>query len=133
MNTIKELKQREKYKTMLKRKNKEKNTYKTQNQTLRIKYEGIKKLLEKKDQEIERLNNIIETKDEGINALTEDLCETAKELEEATNTIKMALDYIQNAEGNDINYVATLLLGRPVEIEEKREQVLTVIGGKRNE
>lgn len=83
--------------------------------------------------EIERLNNIIGTKDEGINALTEDLCETAKELEEATNTIKMALDYIQNAEGNDINYVATLLLGRPIEIEEKREQVLTVIGGKRNE
>lgn len=59
MNTIKELKQREKYKTMLKRKNKEKNTYKTQNQTLRIKYEGIKKLLEKKDQEIERLKDLI--------------------------------------------------------------------------
>ena len=89
--------------------------------------------LKAKDKEIERLNNIIETKDEGINALTEDLCETAKELEEATNTIKMTLDYIQNAEGNDINYVATLVLGRPVEIEEKREQVLTVIGGERNE
>ena len=60
MNTIRELKQQEKYKTMLKRKNKEKDIYKTQNQTLRIKYEGIKKLLEKKDKEIERLNNIID-------------------------------------------------------------------------
>lgn len=33
--------------------------YKNGNRTLRIKYEGIKKLLEKKDKEIERLNNII--------------------------------------------------------------------------
>ena len=31
--------------------------YKNGNRTLRIKYEGIKKLLEKKDKEIERLNN----------------------------------------------------------------------------
>lgn len=33
--------------------------YKNGNRTLRIKYEGIKKLLKKKNQEIERLNNII--------------------------------------------------------------------------
>ena len=59
MHTIRELKEQEKYKNMLKRKNKEKNIYKTQNETLRIKYEGIKKLLDKKDKEIERLNNII--------------------------------------------------------------------------
>ena len=66
MNTIRELKQQEKYKNMLKRKNKEKNIYKTQNETLRIKYEGIKKLLEKKGKEIERLNNIINEFDKWL-------------------------------------------------------------------
>ena len=35
------------------------NRLRTNNSTLRIKYEGVKKLLEKKDKEIERLNNII--------------------------------------------------------------------------
>lgn len=39
-------------------------------------------------QEIERLNNIIKTKDEGIKALTEDLCDTTKELEEGYERIK---------------------------------------------
>ena len=33
--------------------------YKNGSRTLRIKYEGIKKLLEKQNKEIERLNNII--------------------------------------------------------------------------
>ena len=64
---------------------------------------------------------------EGFMATTEELCEATKELEKANSRIKMTLDYIQNAEGNDINYIATLLLGYPVEIEEKRKQVLEVI------
>lgn len=84
--------------------------------------------LQKQEEEIERLNNIIKTKDEGIKAFTEDLCETTEELEKANNKIKMALDYIQNAKGKDINYVATLLLGYPIEISEMREQFLELIG-----
>ena len=39
------------------------------------------------EQEIERLNSIIKTKDEGIKALTEDLCDTTKELEEGYERI----------------------------------------------
>ena len=85
------------------------------------------KYLKEKDKEIERLNNRIKELEEGFKATTEDLCETAEELEKTNNKIKMTLDYIQNAEGNDINYIATLLLGYPVEIEEKRKQVLEVI------
>lgn len=34
------------------------NRLRTNNSTLRIKYEGVKKILEKKDKEIERLNKI---------------------------------------------------------------------------
>ena len=63
-----------------------------------------------KDEEIERLNNKI------------------NELEKENNKIKMALDYIQNAKGKDINYVATLLSGYPTEISEMREQFLESIG-----
>ena len=50
MNTIRELKQQEKYKSMLKRKNKEKKQL--EKQRLYI-------ALRNKDKEIERLNNII--------------------------------------------------------------------------
>ena len=85
-----------------------------------------------KDKEIERLNNIIKTKDEGIKAFTEDLCETTEELEKANNKIKMVLDYIQKANGKDINYVATLLLGYPIEISEMREQLLESIGSDKH-
>lgn len=42
------------------------NRLRTSNSTLRIKYEGIKKLLEKKDKEIERLSNIINEIEENI-------------------------------------------------------------------
>lgn len=61
-------------------------------------------------------------------SILEDREEYKKEIERLNNKIKMALNYIQNAEGNDINYIATLLLGRPVEVEEKRKQVLEAIG-----
>jgi len=40
--------------------------YKTANSTLKIKYEGIKKLLEKKDKEIEELHFIIKEAREYI-------------------------------------------------------------------
>ena len=92
----------------------------------------IEQELEEQEKEIERLNNIIKTKDEGIKAFTEDLCETTEELEKANNKIKMALDYIQNAKGKDINYVATLLLGYPIEISEMREQLLESIGSDKH-
>ena len=44
--------------------------YKNGNRTLRIKYEGIKKLLEKQDKEIERLHSIIKEVREYIKNLT---------------------------------------------------------------
>lgn len=87
----------------------------------------------KLEYEVENLNNIIKTLDDGFKASTDDLCETAKELEIATNRIKMALDYIKDSKGQDINYVATLLLGFPTEIEEMRKQLLTVIGSDNND
>ena len=43
--------------------------YKNGNRTLRIKYEGIKKLLKKKQKEIERLNNIIKEVREYTNKM----------------------------------------------------------------
>ena len=67
MNTIRELKQQEKYDKMLKRKNKEKNIYKSKNSTLRIEKMNLIKAVERKDKEIERLNNIIKKGIEAIN------------------------------------------------------------------
>ena len=93
-----------------------------------ITYNDYWNKMREKDIETERLNNIIKTKDEGLKAFTEYLCETTEELEKANNKIKMALDYIQKAKGKDINYVATLLLGYPIEISEMREQFLEAIG-----
>ena len=43
--------------------------YKNGNRTLRIKYEGIKKLLEKKSKEIERLHSIIKEVREYVSKL----------------------------------------------------------------
>ena len=88
MNTIRELKQQEKYKNMLKRKNKEKNIYKTQNETLRIKYEGIKKLLEKKGKEIERLKKLCDKYEEEHKT-------TFEEWKKTINIIKEVREYIE--------------------------------------
>ena len=104
MNTIRELKQQEKYKNMLKRKNKEKNIYKTQNETLRIKYEGIKKLLEKKDKEIERLKELCDKYEEEHKTTFEEWKKTIniiKEVREYANTDKNCVpkhikDYIND-------------------------------------
>ena len=59
MNTIRELKQQEKYKSMLKRKNKEKKIYKDKNASLQLEKQRLYIALRNKDKEIERLNNII--------------------------------------------------------------------------
>jgi len=50
------------------------NKLRTKNQTLRIKYEGIKKLLEKKDKEIEKLQeeNLLLRASESMSKLAED-------------------------------------------------------------
>ena len=87
MNTIRELKQQEKYKNMLKRKNKEKNIYKTQNQTLRIKYEGIKKLLEKKDKEIERLKKSEKEALDTLESATYENIDLTNEVDRLNNII----------------------------------------------
>ena len=59
MNTIRELKQQEKYKTMLKRKNKEKKIYKDKNASLQFEKQKLYRALLNREREIERLNNII--------------------------------------------------------------------------
>ena len=59
MNTIRELKQQEKYKSMLKRKNKEKKIFKDKNASLQLEKQRLYIALRNKDKEIERLNNII--------------------------------------------------------------------------
>ena len=63
MNTIRELKQQEKYKSMLKRKNKEKKIYKDKNASLQLEKQRLYIALRNKDKEIERLNNIIKQQD----------------------------------------------------------------------
>lgn len=65
--------------------------------------------------------------------MTSENIELKKEINKLNDKIKMAVDYIENAEGNDINYIATLLLGYPVEIKEMREQVLMAIGSENND
>ena len=59
MNTIRELKQQEKYKSMLKRKNKEKKIYKDKNASLQFEKQKLYRVLLNREKEIERLNNII--------------------------------------------------------------------------
>ena len=66
MNTIRELKQQEKYKSMLKRKNKEKKIYKDKNASLQLEKQRLYIALRNKDEEIERLNNIINELEEYI-------------------------------------------------------------------
>ena len=86
MNTIRELKQQEKYKSMLKRKNKEKKIYKDKNASLQLEKQRLYIALRNKDKEIERLNNIInealeEQKDiiNEIKSIYQSLCFSAPE------------------------------------------------------
>lgn len=60
MNTIRELKQQEKYKNMLKRKNKEKKIYKDKNASLQFEKQKLYRALLNREREIERLNNKLE-------------------------------------------------------------------------
>ena len=59
-------KQNEKYKTMLKRKNKEKKIYKDKNASLQLEKQILYKALINREHEIERLNNIIKEAKEYI-------------------------------------------------------------------
>jgi hypothetical protein len=52
-------KQNEKYKTMLRRKNKEKKIYKDKNASLQLEKQKLYRALLNREQKIERLNNII--------------------------------------------------------------------------
>lgn len=69
MNTIRNLKQQEKYDKMLKRKNKEKNIYKSKNSTLRIEKMNLIKAVERKDKEIECLSNKLEIANNKLNMI----------------------------------------------------------------
>jgi hypothetical protein len=72
VNTIRELKQQEKYKNMLKRKNKEKKIYKDKNASLQFEKQKLYIALLNREKEIERLNNIINELEEYICALEYD-------------------------------------------------------------
>ena len=73
MNTIRELKQQEKYKSMLKRKNKEKKIYKDKNASLQLEKQRLYIALRNKDKEIERLNNIINELEKRLEQAIEEL------------------------------------------------------------
>ena len=59
MNSIRELKQQEKYKNMLKRKNKEKKIYKDKNASLQFEKQKLYIALLNREKEIDRLHSII--------------------------------------------------------------------------
>ena len=128
MNTIRELKQQEKYKNMLKRKNKEKNVYKTQNSTLRIKYEGIKKLLEKKDKEIERLKSNEKT-------LANLLDKEQKKNKKAIEYIKLKWSYekLDEVGRNDAIGEPGKTIYEDILREEDTKKVLEILKGNNNE
>ena len=71
MNTIRELKQQEKYKNMLKRKNKEKKIYKDKNASLQFEKQKLYIALLNREKEIERLNNNIDKAIEYMNEVLE--------------------------------------------------------------
>lgn len=70
--------------------------YKNGNRTLRIKYEGIKKLLEKKDKEIERLNNKLKDIKSQL-----DYLETYSSKEDVFEDMKRRLDRIDKIIGSE--------------------------------
>ena len=95
MNTIRELKQQEKYKSMLKRKNKEKKIYKDKNASLQLEKQRLYIALRNKDEEIERLNNIINELSKEI-FLREKIKVIQKEIGDVSNkeTLRdMVLEY----------------------------------------
>lgn len=86
MNTIRELKQQEKYKSMLKRKNKEKKIYKDKNASLQFEKQKLYRVLLNREQEIERLNNIIKELEKWLEVNLTNL-----EKEKANNTYDKGL------------------------------------------
>ena len=103
MNTIRELKQQEKYKSMLKRKNKEKKIYKDKNASLQLEKQRLYIALRNKDKEIERLNNIINEvreylTDEGVCILNKG----KKENERLVWTWENYYDLLEILKGSDI-------------------------------
>ena len=105
MNTIRELKQQEKYKSMLKRKNKEKKIYKDKNASLQLEKQRLYIALRNKDKEIERLNNIINELEEELeresNMKEEDTCLEHNTFIDIKNTLKTVLKRLQELKGSD--------------------------------
>lgn len=66
MNTIRDLKQQEKYKTMLKRKNKEKKIYKDKNASLQFEKQRLYRALLNREKEIERLKQELQDTKEHL-------------------------------------------------------------------
>lgn len=79
--------------------------YKNGNRTLRIKYEGIKKLLEKQNKEIERLNNIIndfeEELEREVNIKAIDTSLEYNTYIDINNTLKTVLKRFRELKGSD--------------------------------
>lgn len=89
MNTIKELTQQEKYNTMLKRKNREIKSLKEQLELLVKDDEKYQETIIKQSKEIERLNK------ENKN-LKEDFKRHIDRINELTNIIDKAIEYVEN-------------------------------------
>ena len=111
MNTIRELKQQEKYKSMLKRKNKEKKIYKDKNASLQLEKQRLYIALRNKDKEIERLNNIINELEKEIDRLLERQYESERFAKEqgfdtylpAKENLLYVKNKLQELKGSDSN------------------------------
>ena len=121
MNTIRELKQQEKYKSMLKRKNKEKKIYKDKNASLQLEKQRLYIALRNKDEEIERLNNIINELSKEI-FLREKIKVIQKEIGDVSNKetlrdmvleyqekIDKAIEYIEDNSDDMHTYISQVL------------------------
>ena len=105
MNTIRELKQQEKYKSMLKRKNKEKKIYKDKNASLQLEKQRLYIALRNKDKEIERLNMLYEENMEfktTINSNIQSYNKLSKYSNELEDRIEKAIKYIEERYNGEV-------------------------------
>ena len=87
-------KQNEKYKTMLKRKNKEKKIYKDKNASLQLEKQRLCIALRNRDQEIENQHKIIEKLNLYVEFYDELSKSQNKEIERLNNIIEEVREYI---------------------------------------
>ena len=95
-------KQNEKYKTMLKRKNKEKKIYKDKNASLQLEKQILYKALINREHEIERLNNIINELEKYLIEEIEDYKKQIKYHKKNKDIMSGILDLVGEYEGEKV-------------------------------